>query len=262
MSALTFAVLQTATYWHDAAANRELFSGLMDTAQERIDVYVLPEMFSSGFTMAPEEVAEPEDGPTVRWMQQQAAARDAVVCGSLATAVDGFFVNRFVWAAPDGALTHYDKRHCFRMAGEQNHYQPGESATSIELRGLRVFPSVCYDLRFPVWLRAAASHDVLLVVANWPAVRAATWRTLLQARAIENQCYVIGANILGEDGNGVAYCGDSLLVGPDGAIEIDASDQRGLFVMRVDPAEVARVRESFPVWRDADSFTLTHRNSV
>ena len=253
---MIFALLQTHTHWHDPAANQALFDGLMNDARGDVDVFVLPEMFASGFTMAPQEVAEPMNGPTHRWMQQQAAARDAVVCGSLSMAVQDRFVNRFLWVQPDGTTTHYDKRHCFRMAGEHEHYASGEEQVCIEHADFSIMPAVCYDLRFPVWLRAAARSDLLLLVANWPARRAAAWRALLQARAIENQCYVIGVNILGTDGAGVDYAGDTSVFDPLGKPVLTAGSAPGVYRVAIDTARVRAVRESFPVWQDADSFEL------
>ena len=256
MPSLTLALLQTETDWHDAARNRARFEVLLDSAPAATDVFVLPEMFSTGFTMEPEQVAETMQGPTVAWMRVQARERDAIVCGSLVIVEHGRYRNRFAWVAPDGEIACYDKKHGFRMAGEHEHYTPGTEHLCITHKGVRILPAVCYDLRFPVWLREASRHDLLLLVANWPAARASAWRTLLQARAIENQSFVAGVNILGEDGNGVSYCGDSLVVGPDGELLLDAAATPGVHSVRIDTDVVARARAEFPVWQDADPYRL------
>ena len=256
MQPLTFCLIQTATRWHDAAANRVHFDGLFNSVPAKADVLVLPEMFNSGFTMAADEVAETMTGSTVQWMQEAARSLQKVVCGSMAIRDNESVFNRFLWVMPDGGMTHYDKRHCFRMADEHLHYASGDERIVIEYRGWRICPIVCYDLRFPVWCRNRNDYDTLLCVANWPLARRAAWNTLLRARAIENQCYSVAVNIVGTDGNGVEYGGGSAAYAPDGAVMLERFDDAVLATVTLDAAPLERLREDFPVWQDADRFRL------
>lgn len=261
MSALTFALIQTSTVWHDPAANRTRFNALLDRVPSETDVVVLPEMFATGFTMDSANQAEPAQGDSVRWLRDQAAGRNKVLCGSLSLHEDDRFVNRFVWAEPSGAMTTYDKRHCFRMAGEHEHYSPGDARVVIEYGGLRILPFVCYDLRFPVWLRnsgdGGGDYDMLLGVANWPAARQLAWQTLLRARAIENLAVCVAVNIVGTDGNGVDYAGGSAAYGPDGEEWLNAGSVDGVFTVRVERAGISRFRQRFPAWQDSDLFDVS-----
>ena len=202
MSSVNVSLVQTHTHWHDPAANRALFDIWLDEVPQGTHLVVLPEMFSTGFTMAGRKVAETMDGETIAWMRSRAASLDAVVCGSLVIADGPQVFNRMLWVEPGGSVTSYDKRHLFRMAQETDHYAAGTKRVVVVLNGLRLCLAVCYDLRFPVWLRNRRDYDALVVVANWPAARVDAWLTLLRARAIENQAYVVGVNILGEDGAG------------------------------------------------------------
>ncbi len=256
MQPLTLALLQTATQWHDAEANRKHFEQLFSEVPHGTDVVVLPEMFSTGFTKASREVSEPMDGPTVAWLRAQASASGRVLCGSLVIEENGAFYNRFLWLRPDGTASTYDKKHRFRMAGEHEHYAAGTAQGLIEHGGWKIRPLVCYDLRFPVWLRNTDRYDVLLCVANWPAPRRAAWNTLLRARAIENQCYMAAVNIIGTDGNDVPYSGGSAAYGPDGAVLAERFDDAGVVSVTLDPKALQQQREAFPVWQDADSFEL------
>jgi len=253
---LTLALVQTATRWHDPAANRRLFDERLDAVPATADVVVLPEMFSTGFTMASREVAEPMDGPTVEWLRNSARRLGKVICGSLVIAEGGACFNRFVWMPPDGAVITYDKRHRFRMAGEHAHYAAGRERCIVTLREWRILPLVCYDLRFPVWLRNRGDYDLLLAVANWPAARLLAWDTLLRARAIENLAFAAGVNIVGVDGNGVAYAGGTAVYGPDGAAVLESVAAAGVYCVALDGATLADFRARFPAWQDADPFTL------
>ncbi len=256
MQPLTLALLQTPTHWHDPDRNRHRFGELLAQVSESVDVVVLPEMFSTGFTMASAQVAESMSGPTRTWMANEASRRKQVVCGSLVIEESGQFFNRFVWQTPDGNYEVYDKRHRFRMAGEHQHYAAGTRRAIIHHAGWALRPAVCYDLRFPVWLRQRNDCDVMLCVANWPAARRTAWRVLLQARAVENQCYAIGVNILGVDGNGVEYAGGSVVFGPEGQLMLDAGDQPGVYEVTLDHQEILELRKRFPAWQDADDFQL------
>ena len=253
---LQLALIQTSLVWQDAAANREHFARLLEQARGA-DLIVLPEMFSTGFSMDSAALAEPEDGPTSQWLRQQAQDLGAVVCGSLIIqAADGSYRNRLFWARPDGSLAHYDKRHLFRMAGEHKHYSAGEQQVVLELKGWRVRPLICYDLRFPVWSRDAGGTDLLLYTANWPAARRHHWNRLLPARAIENLCYVAAVNRVGEDGKGHAYSGDSQVLDFQGESLLAAQDVDGVFHVSLSAAELAAYRQRFPAHLDADSFSL------
>ena len=253
---LQLALIQTTLVWQDAGANREHFARLLEQARGA-DLIVLPEMFSTGFSMDSAALAEPEDGPTSQWLRQQAQDLGAVVCGSLIIqAADGSYRNRLLWARPDGSLAHYDKRHLFRMAGEHKHYSAGEQQVVLEVKGWRVRPLICYDLRFPVWSRDAGGTDLLLYTANWPAARRHHWNRLLPARAIENLCYVAAVNRVGEDGKGHASSGDSQVLDFQGESLLAAQDVDGVFRVSLSAAELAAYRQRFPAHLDADSFSL------
>jgi len=256
MQPLTLSLIQTGTHWHAPHANRALFEDWFAGVPDDAQVIVLPEMFSTGFTMDSVEVAESMRGATVSWLQSQAARLGKVICGSLVIEDHGRYYNRFVWVPPEGSVTTYDKRHRFRMAGEHLHYSAGENRCVVDLAGWRVCPMICYDLRFPVWFRSRGDYDVLVCVANWPAARAQAWTSLLRARAIENQCYMVGVNIVGVDGNQVAYSGGSAIYAPDGAALLEAGAASGVFTASLDGAALLDYRARFPAWQDADAFTL------
>ncbi|WP_313517319.1 amidohydrolase [Pseudomonas sp.] len=253
---LELALIQTTLAWHDPEANRAHFGELLEQARGA-DLIVLPEMFSTGFSMHSEHLAEAEDGATSAWLREQARRLGAVVTGSLIVRdASGFHRNRLLWATPDGELLHYDKRHLFRMAGEHQHYTPGERQVLFELKGWRVRPLVCYDLRFPAWSRDPHDTDLLLYVANWPAARRQHWNRLLPARAIENLCYVAAVNRIGEDGKSHAYAGDSQVLDFQGDCLLDAQEADGVFRLALSAAELHAYRERFPAYRDADAFHL------
>ncbi len=258
MPFVTFSLIQTSTHWHDPAANRVHFDAYFDQLPTESEIVVLPEMFSTGFTMESADQAEASDGETMVWLRRRSAELGKVICGSLSMHADGCDqpVNRFVWVQPDGAIEFYDKRHRFRMAGEHNSYQAGAVRKVIVYRGLRILPFICYDLRFPVWLRYRGDFDLLLGVANWPAARQVAWDTLLRARAIENLACCIGVNVIGRDGAGVVYAGGTAAYGPEGDGLLQAGDADGVFTVYVDTDRVERFRDSFPAWQDSDDFVL------
>jgi predicted amidohydrolase len=257
MQPLTVSLLQTHTHWHDAEANRALFDGLFAQVPSAAQLVVLPEMFSTGFTMDSSRVAESMEGTTIAWMRERAQALGKVLCGSMVICAADQYFNRFIWVMPDGELRWYDKRHLFRMANEHEHYAAGSERITLELDGWRICPAVCYDLRFPVWLRNRGDYDVLLVVANWPAARQVAWQSLLRARAIENQAYCIGVNIVGSDGNGLRYAGGSAVYAHDGE-ELSECGNTSSVVTQVLPWQSLQLaREQFPVNLDADNFTLS-----
>ena len=216
MNDLTVTLLQSDLTWQDRAANLARFDAQLDRLTDPTDLIILPEMFTTGFSMDPVALAEPVGGPTYAWMADRAARTGAVVTGSLIVTDHGRYYNRLVWMRPDGTHAAYDKHHLFTPAGEADHYAAGTARLIVELRGWRVCPLICYDLRFPVWSRnsAAAAYDLLVYVASWPDRRAHHWRALLTARAIENQCYVAAVNRVGQDANGHQYRGDCGVIDP------------------------------------------------
>lgn len=252
---LRVALVQADAAWHDPAANRERLEGLIETIETPVDLVVLPEMFSTGFTMCSEAMAETMEGETVAWLRAQAARRGVTITGSVVIE-DGQRFNRHLWMPPDGRESVYDKRHLFRMAGEHQHYAPGNENVVVEMGSWRIRLCVCYDLRFPVWLRSRNDYDVLLCVANWPAARQSAWTTLLRARAIENQCYAVGVNRVGVDGNGVVYRGGSAVFDGEGAALAEAGDEPGILSATLDLDALREYRERFPAWRDADTFEV------
>ncbi len=265
MSDLRATLVQCDLRWEDVQANCQRLEALLgDLGSQDTDLIVLPEMFSTGFTMNSREMAETmAESRAVAWLQGQAAQRNCVMTGSVAVEEGGHFYNRLVWARPDGSIVYYDKRHLFRMAGEHERYSMGHERVIVTLKGFRILLSVCYDLRFPVWLRQSPApgehfeYDALLCVANWPAPRRHPWRILLQARAIENLCPVIGVNRVGEDANGMQYSGDSMLVDFKGEPVID--EPQGSSFIRTATlrhAELEEFRQKFPAWRDADHFSV------
>lgn len=256
MQDLTVTLLQTELAWHGAATNRAHFGELVRSLPEPTDLVILPEMFTTGFTMDVRQQAEPMDGPTLRWLADLARECGVTLCGSLVVEDGGRYYNRLVWMPPDGRHSHYDKRHLFRMAGEHEHYSAGRRREVFQLMGWRVCPLVCYDLRFPVWSRGANQFDLLLYVANWPAARRSAWRTLLPARAVENQCYVAGVNRIGSDARGIDYAGDSSVHDHLGQALADLGAAPGHATVTLGLDALDRYRNKFPAWRDADSFRL------
>jgi predicted amidohydrolase len=253
---LNIALVQTTLAWHDRQANLEHFDMLLG-AVTGADLVILPEMFTTGFSMDSQNLAEPEAGPTAKWMLEQASKLGAVVTGSIIVkATDGSHRNRLLWARPDGELLHYDKRHLFRMAGEHEHYSPGERQVQFELKGWRIRPLICYDLRFPVWSRDAQHTDLLLYTANWPGARRMHWNRLLPARAIENLCYVAAVNRIGTDGKGFSYTGDTQVLDFQGESVFNAGEADGVFEVTLNAADLAAYRTRFPAHLDADTFEI------
>ena len=245
--------------WQDATANRAHFSEALAHLKGATDLVVLPEMFTTGFTMTPEQFAEPADGATRAWLLEQAKTLDAAVGGSVAINDRGRYYNRFMLATPEGDLYSYDKRHLFRMGGEHRHYSGGGHALIIEFRGLRLCPLVCYDLRFPVWSRRRPEldYDLVIYAANWPAPRRHAWQALLRSRAIENQAYCVGVNRVGADGDGNAYLGDSVVLDFLGMPLLELVDEPRIATVPIDPQAVREWRDRFPAHLDADCFSLT-----
>ncbi|MCX7055365.1 MAG: amidohydrolase [Proteobacteria bacterium] len=253
---LRVTMIQADLAWQDPATNRRNLAAHFRGLAGHTDLIVLPEMFTTGFSMEASSLAETMAGATVAWLREESAAVGCAITGSLIVEENGQHYNRLVWATPDGGIAHYDKRHLFRMAREQEHYAAGNRRLVVEIKGWRVCPLVCYDLRFPVWSRNRGDYDVLLYVANWPSRRRTAWSALLRARAIENLCYVVGVNRVGKDGNGASYSGDSVAL--DFLGQVLGGDRGGDFVETavLDRESLATFRCDFPVHLDADDFEL------
>jgi predicted amidohydrolase len=215
LSTLSFSIIQTNLFWEDKGANLTHLEQKIMGIESYTEIIVLPEMFSTGFSMQPEIHAETMDGPTIDWMRRLSETKKAIITGSLIIKEEDKFYNRLIWMLPNGELGYYDKRHLFAFAGEDQHYTAGNKRLIASVKGWKINLQICYDLRFPVWARQTkgteSEYDVLLYVANWPEKRNHAWKTLLTARAIENQCVTIGVNRVGLDGNNNAHSGDSLI---------------------------------------------------
>lgn len=257
MQDLTITIVQTALHWHDAEQNRRMFSEKLQVAAPKTDLIVVPEMFTTGFSMNAAALAEETEGKTLEWMRETANVYQAVVTGSFIVQEQEQYFNRLLWVRPDGSYATYDKKHLFRMAKEHHTYAAGKGKLLVELKGWNVCPLVCYDLRFPVWSRNSANgYDLLLYVANWPKPRSLAWRTLLQARAIENICFVAGVNRVGTDGNGLPYSGDSAIIHPKGYKLLETTEQEGIHTVTLSRQELMEFREAFPAHLDADDFSV------
>jgi predicted amidohydrolase len=302
MSPLTITLIQPDLYWEDRAANLSHLETLIGGIEEKTQLVILPEMFSTGFSMRPAQLAEKMDGPTITWMKRTAAQKKIILTGSLIIEEDGQYFNRLIWMLPNGRYGVYDKRHRFAYAGEDEHYTPGHRRLIASVNGWKVNLLICYDLRFPVWSRqqmqglpslsAAPSppsslsspeslpptpssssdpgptpvpeppsvpspeYDLLIYVANWPERRSHAWKTLLQARAIENQVYVVGVNRVGNDGNNIYHSGDSMVINPLGEALYHAPKEESVFTCTLQPEKLEEVRTRLPFWKDADQFRI------
>ncbi|MFD3408770.1 amidohydrolase [Aquirufa sp. HETE-83D] len=257
MTNLRLSIVQTDLVWEDPSANCAQLEEKIAALAGLTDVVVLPEMFATGFSMSPAG-AEIGRGPALQWMQIQANRLGALVIGSLKVKQQNCFYNRLYAVYPDGTYSAYDKRHLFRMGGEHEFYQSGDEQVIVSYMGWNLALYICYDLRFPVWSRNAGMvYDVALYVANWPVPRANAWRTLLQARAIENLSYVVGVNRVGMDANDLSYAGDSLLVDFKGGLQLDLQAQEQILTSELSREALDEFRAKFPAHLDADSFSLS-----
>lgn len=261
MSSLSVTLIQPDLHWEDKAANLAMLEQKINSIGVRTEVVLLPEMFSTGFSMQPELLAETMDGGTVQWMKRVAAEKKIILTGSVIIEDNGHYYNRLIWMLPTGHYGVYDKRHRFAFAGEHHHYTAGSKRLVASVKGWKVCLQVCYDLRFPVWARQQSAaerpeYDLLVYVANWPERRSHAWKTLLQARAIENQCYVAGVNRVGNDGNGIYHSGDSMLIDPLGEILYHKNKEEDCATQVLDKGHLESVREKFPFWKDADRFMI------
>lgn len=262
MSDLTVSLVQANLHWEDIAANLAMFDEKIDAIKERTEVIILPEMFSTGFSMQPEKLAQTMDGSAVEWMKQKAKQKNAIITGSLIIEEEGQYYNRLIWMLPNGQFGTYDKRHRFGFAGEDNHYEAGDKRLIASVKGWKICLTVCYDLRFPVWSRntikedGQPEYDVLVNVANWPERRNVPWKALLQARAIENQCYMIGVNRVGNDGNNIYHSGDTSLIDPVGEIIYQKAHDEDVFTYTLSRQHLDELRGKFPFMKDADRFMI------
>lgn len=271
MSNLLVTLIQTHLHWEDKAANLQMLEEKISSIKEKTEVVILPEMFSTGFSMNTEQLAETMDGQTVQWMKKIAAANKIILTGSLIikeqapstseSAGREVYYNRLVWMLPNGQYGIYDKRHLFAFAGEDKHYTAGAKRLIAAVKGWKINLQVCYDLRFPVWARQQSQpegpeYDILLYVANWPERRSHAWKTLLQARAIENQCYVMGVNRVGNDGNGIYHSGDSMIIDPVGEVLYTKKEEEDIYTISLDKEHLIGAREKLPFLKDADRFLI------
>jgi predicted amidohydrolase len=264
MENLTVTLIQSALHWENPVANMAMFEEKIWQIKDTTDLIILPEMFTTGFTMNAKHQAEPMNLTTFKWLKQQAAQTKAVVTGSFIVKEKEMYFNRLLWMRPDGSYEVYDKRHLFRMAEEHQTYTAGNSRIIPQLKGWRICPLICYDLRFPVWSRNSVvekttqslAYDCLIYVANWPQARSHAWNSLLQARAIENLSYVIGVNRIGADGKNIPYSGDSVVVNPKGEQLFYAGDKEIIQTITLDAQELLSFRQKFPAYMDADGFEI------
>ncbi len=262
MSSITISTIQTNLHWEDKTANLNMLEQKINSLRHATEVVVLPEMFSTGFSMNAAALAEKMDGTTVRWMKTMSMENRVILTGSIIIEEDGKYYNRLIWMMPNGELGYYDKRHLFGYGDEDKFYHSGNKRLITSVKGWKLNMLVCYDLRFPVWARQKPSsegeveYDVLVYVANWPERRSHAWKTLLCARAIENQCYVVGVNRTGKDGKEIYYSGNSLVIDPLGEVLYHMADEEDIFTITLEKEKLEEVRTIFPFLKDADQFTI------
>ena len=253
---LSIALVQTSLHWENDDANLNMLDERLLGLAGKSDIIVLPEMFSTGFSMNAENLAEEMHGKSVQWMIEKSRQLNSVITGSLIIKEKEHYFNRLVWAQPDGIIFHYDKRHLFSMAGEEKVYSPGNKKLIIEYKDWKICPLICFDLRFPVWIRNVEEYDALIFVANWPERRIQHWRKLLAARAIENQSYVIGVNRVGEDGNEFGYTGHSAAIDPMGDTMIEIENEEKTVIVTLIKEEVIKLRRYMQFLRERDNFKI------
>lgn len=253
---MKIALVQTNLIWENPIENRSHLAQKITGFMEEVDLIVLPEMFSSGFTMNPKAGAEKMNGETIAWLQHLAKAKDCAITGSLVIEENGKYYNRLVFVYPNGELKTYDKRHLFTLAGEDKVYTAGREKLIIEYKGFRICPLICYDLRFPVFARNVEDYDVLIYVANWPKPRINAWDILLKARAVENMSYAIGVNRIGMDENELEYVGHTQAVDFLGNYLLEAQETDGVFIVELDKEKLLETRSKLAFLKDKDSFKL------
>lgn len=253
---MKIALIQSSLFWENPKANRNHFEVKINALAEKVDLIVLPEMFSTGFTMNPEAVFETMEGETIQWLQSLAKAKNSAITGSLILKENGNFYNRLVFVFPSGEIQFYDKRHLFSLAGEDKVYTSGNQKLIVEYLGWKICPLICYDLRFPVFARNVEEYDVLIYVANWPKLRINAWDILLKARSVENLCYTIGLNRVGFDDNNFEYNGHSQAVDFLGNYVLEPKETEGVFVVELNKGKLVETRNKFGFLNDRDSFEL------
>lgn len=257
MSTLKITTFQAYLFWENIDKNLQNLGLRLSSIREKTDLIVLPEMFSTGFSMNPEKFAEEMDGRSMKWMLEQAKKFGSVVTGSIIIKENKKYYNRLIWMRPDGSYEYYDKRHLFGLGEEDKHYTAGSKKLFVELNGWKICPMICYDLRFPVWLRNVdEAYDMLLIVANWPERRSLHWRTLIPARAIENQAFVVAVNRVGHDGNEIYHSGDSMCIDPLGKVVYYKPNDEDLYTFSINKEDLAHARTTMPFLKDADTFQL------
>ena len=262
MSTLTITTIQSNLYWQDKEANLQMLEQKINSIEQKAELVILPEMFSTGFSMQPETYAETMEGETIQWMQRVSKENGIILTGSVIIEEGGNYFNRLIWMLPNGQMGQYNKRHLFAYAEEDKFYTAGNKRLIASVKGWKINLQVCYDLRFPVWARQQSTennteYDVLIYVANWPEKRNHAWKTLLCARAIENQCYVIGVNRVGNDGNNIYHSGNSLVIDPLGQVLYHMADEEDINTITLSKEKLEEVRTRFPFWKDADDFGLS-----
>jgi len=262
MEPIKITIFQAYLFWENVEKNLQNLSLRLSSLREKTDLIILPEMFNTGFTTNVEKCAEEMDGMTMRWLYETAKKFDCVVAGTLIVKQEGNYYNRFVWMSADGSYVHYDKRHLFGLAKEgepreSDLFKSGNSRIMLQLKGWKICPMICYDLRFPVWSRNVENgYDLLVYTASWPDKRSAHWRALIPARAIENQAYVIGVNRVGHDGNEVYYSGGSMCISPLGDVIYYKPEDEDLYTFTLNPQDLQKSREQFPFLQDGDKFNI------
>jgi omega-amidase len=253
---MKIALIQSPLHWENPEANRNYFEEKINSISNSIDLVVLPEMFTTGFTMNPSKVAETMRGETVVWLQSLAKSKNFAITGSLVIEENGKFYNRLLFVFPSGEMQQYDKRHLFTLAGEDKVYASGKEKLIIAYKGFKICPLICYDLRFPVFARNVEDYDLLFYVASWPEIRINAWDALLKARAIENMSYVVGVNRIGEDSNGYEYVGHSQAVDFLGNYILDPQESEGVFLVELDKELLLKTRQKLDFLSDKDIFEI------
>ncbi len=263
MSTLTITTIQTNLFWEDKRANLQMLEEKINAIPDKTEIVILPEMFSTGFSMQPQLFAETMEGETVEWIKRISSENKIILTGSFIAKENGNYFNRLIWMLPNGQFGHYNKRHLFAYAGEHEHYTAGNKRLIASVKGFKINLQVCYDLRFPVWSRQTplsqggeVEYDILIYVANWPEKRSHAWKTLLCARAIENQCYVVGVNRVGNDGNNIYHSGNSLVIDPMGQVIYHMADEEDINTITLSKEKLEEVRSRFPFLNDGDGFTI------
>ena len=256
---LKITVFQAYLFWENVDKNlQNLTLRLSSGVKEKTDLIVLPEMFNTGFSMNAVALAEEMNGKTMQWMKNTADKYDSVVAGSLIIKENDLYYNRLIWMLPSGKFQYYDKRHLFGMGEEDKNYTAGNEKVIVDLKGWKIRLAICYDLRFPVWLRNQhKEYDILLVIASWPDKRTAHWKALIPARAIENQSYVIGVNRVGHDGNEIYHSGHSMCIDPQGNTVYYKPEDEDLYTFSISYEDLVKTRRMFPFLKDADAFTIS-----